>query len=149
MPRCAGAGKTRVDLLRSVNGANSPGRPRQLESIRQRTWAKYLERLYWFKRPGFYILPINKSVNCLKKKKDRYQIGERASQRLTGSEFWVEYWSVNVCEAITQGWGNKSKRMFLTRKLHDSLGAGRAHRKVSPLTWGITGPRLKYYSSPA
>ena len=102
-PRCVGAGETQVDFLRWVNGVNSPGSPRQLESVRKSTSAKYLERLHWFKRQIFISYQkIKALIVQKKKKKNRDRI---PGDSFPESEFREEYWSVQVCEAVTQGIG--------------------------------------------
>lgn len=60
--RRVGAGRSQVDILGWVNGANSQGRPKQLESV---PWTEpTLPRDYVDLRDlDFYVLSINKSIN--------------------------------------------------------------------------------------
>ena len=135
-PRCVGAGETQVDFQRWVNGVNSPGSPRQLESVRTSTWAKHLERLHWFKR--FEFLYFTKKIKGLivqkkKKKKQReteYQREETASQRVNFKK------NIDQCMCVRQlpkelGVGGFQKEVsnWNHEKTSWFLGTGRAHRK--------------------
>ena len=131
-PRCVGAGETQVDFLRWVNGVNSPGSPRQLESVRKSTSAKYLERLHWFKRRIFISYQKIKAL-IVKKKKQReteYQREETASQRVNFEK------NINQCMCVRQlpkelgvGGFQKDVSNWIHEKTSWFLGIGRAHRK--------------------
>lgn len=123
-PRCVGAGETQVDFLRWVNGVNSPGSPRQLESVRKSTSAKYLERLHWFKRRIFISYQKIKAL-IVKKKKNRERQNTRERRQLH-REWISRRISISACVwgsyPRNWGWGD-SKRMFpigSMKKLHDS-----------------------------
>ena len=126
-PRCVGAGETQVDFQRWVNGVNSPGSPRQLESVRTSTWAKHLERLHWFKR--FEFLYFTKKIKGLivqkKKKKNRERQNTRERRQLP-REWISRRILISACVwgnyPRNWGWGDSKRRFPIgtMKKLHDS-----------------------------